>query len=129
MAEIIEVSVGNKKKYCEEKKSYNISSKQLSYLNTSTFSVVIYADTVICALVRSFASNNNERWMEHITSYWRSIKFNQFIAWVRNIYYNKKRYALNFQSFQRCIYPVEHIWSSAFVKIALGFNPGSKTQK
>ena len=38
--------------------------------------------------------NNNERWMARITSYWRSIKFNQFIARVRNKYYNKKRCAL-----------------------------------
>ena len=31
--------------------------------------------------------------MAHITSYWRSIKFNKFIARVQNKYYNKKRCA------------------------------------
>ena len=82
--------------------------------------------------------NNNERWMARITSYWRSIKFNQFIARVRS---NKVQETLCvtiamtcstlassriFQSFQRCIYQVEPIWWSLFLqKLLVDFSQKS----
>ena len=49
---ITEISIGNEKKIIN-KKSYAFG--QVSYL-TSTFSVVMYVDTVFCAFVRSFAN-------------------------------------------------------------------------
>ena len=86
----------------------------------------MYVDTVFCAFVRSC-------WMAYIASYWRSIKFNEFIARVQNKYYYIQEMlcvviitmicstlasSWNIQSFQRCIYPIEYIWCSAFfVKI------------
>ena len=94
LAKIIERSIGNKKNCCKEKSC--AFSKWLSYL-TSTSSLVMYqenlkfpwmyVDTVFCAFVRSC-------WMAYIASYWRSIKFNEFIARVQNKYYYKKCYVL-----------------------------------
>ena len=47
LAEIIEISIGNKKDCCKRKKGYNVFG--------STF-VVMYVDTVFCTFVRSFAN-------------------------------------------------------------------------